>query len=201
MRICVIPVFLLQISSTYLFNTSLEASYFLYFCRAYVLDVVLNCFSFALVDCLRTSNSLGVGKFENEKSYCVFQAYCTCYYSLFQYVLSPFSTFLFVLQLSASFSVDSKVTGKGAKEQQKSKFMDILLIWRSLCAYGVCHYPSLPHHLMIKEMEFAITLMAFSILRQTTVLQQWAVFSSFDQLLFPPLCLHDQEKLQGCRVL
>lgn len=73
MQLCVTMISLLLLSSTYLSSISLEVSYYLECCRAYVLDIILNCFSCGLDDCLKTSNSLSMGESDNEKTYRVFR--------------------------------------------------------------------------------------------------------------------------------
>lgn len=70
---CVTTVSLFLVSSTYLSNISLVVSYYLEFHRAYVSDIAFKRLSCSLGDCLRRSNSLSVGEFDNEKSYHVFR--------------------------------------------------------------------------------------------------------------------------------
>lgn len=155
MQICVITVSLLSISSTYLFSTSLVASYFLEFCHAYVSDVVLNCFSFALGDCLRTSNSLSVGEFDNEKSYHVYRLMSHFFLMLFLFISICLITFQFFIRFAVVSQIQCGFESKLEKEQ-KRKILPSMPKWCSPCVYGTHHCPSLPCHLMTQAMVFII---------------------------------------------
>lgn len=162
MRICVITVSLLSISSTYLFSTSLASSYFLEFCRAYVSGVVLNCLSFALSDFLRTSNSLSVREFDNEKSYYVL-VLCRI---LFIFISICFITFQFIfIHFAIVSQIQCRFESKLEKEKKSSKrtrfshsahMAFTMCIWRSLLSRhatsfndqgnGVCYCPNGVRH-------------------------------------------------------
>lgn len=121
MRMCVSMISLFLVSSTYLSNISLAVSYYLECRRAYVSDIVFNCLSRALGDCLRTSNNLSVGEFDNEKSCRVFRLIShdiyLCFYA-FYHLLLPFYLFCSCYAISFNFW---KPCGKGAKYELKRR--------------------------------------------------------------------------------
>lgn len=112
----------------------------------------------------------------------------------FNMLLSPFSSLLFVLQLLASFGADLKANRKRSKRARFCPF----------CPNGVLHVDmvfatDLPARSFndqgngIALMEFAIALMAFAIIIQTTVLRKWRFYAVFSNLF----SLHFARTIKG----
>lgn len=94
MWMCVTTISLLLLSSAYSSNISLAVSYYLECRRAYVSDIVLNCFSCALGDSFRTSNSLSMREFDNEKSINFLGLFLMLSIYVFMYFISFYFCFI-----------------------------------------------------------------------------------------------------------